>query len=101
MIHISDQIGENEKVNKELTSWIYLEQQKEKEYLGILKWIIQIIIRETWGSNSCQLKNISCQVNTVQHDTMSSNSNNGQSNQSEDIQNWIVALNIDYLRILL
>ena len=51
----------------------------------------------TWGSNCCQFKKISCKVNTIQWDKISSNGNNVESNLLEDIKNWIVASNIDLL----
>ena len=36
--------------------------EKEKKYIEILKWKIEIIIRETKGSNGCQFKITNCKV---------------------------------------
>ena len=36
--------------------------KKKKKYIEILKWKIEIIIRETKGSNGCQFKITNCKV---------------------------------------
>ena len=59
-----------------------------------------MIIRETWGSNGCQFKNITCKVNTIQWDKISSNWSNGESNLPKDIKNWVVASNTDLLSVM-
>ena len=48
------------------------------------------------GSKILALK----QTNTVQGDKTSSNWNNGESNLPQDIENWIVASNIDLLSVM-
>ena len=70
------------------------------KYLGILQWKIEVVIRETRGSDAGQFENISSKVNTVQWGKISSNYYNSESNLPEDIKNWIVASNIDLLSVM-